>query len=86
MNTNRPDEASDADRLDRLRDTTPYEDPDRQITDPALARLFTAWWTASDKNAALALAERLRELSTEEIAEVLMEFRNATARQEKFPP
>jgi hypothetical protein len=54
--------------MDKLRDTTPYQ-PDR-----TLANLFAAWWDSGDRDAALVLVDRLHELSSEQVAGVLMEF------------
>jgi hypothetical protein len=44
--------------------------------DKTLSDLFTAWWMTGDKDAARVLADRLQELSSEQVAEVLMTFRD----------
>jgi len=45
--------------------------------DKTLADLFTAWWASGDRDAALVLADRLQELSAEQVADALSAFRQA---------
>jgi hypothetical protein len=44
--------------------------------DKTLAALFTAWWTTGERDAALVLADRLHELPSEQVADVLLAFRS----------
>jgi len=47
--------------------------------DRTLAALLVNWWTSGERGAALVLADRLHELSSEQIADTLQRFRAATA-------
>src|SRR5262245_15262330 len=51
---------------------------EREEMDKTLAGLLTPWWISGDKDAARLLADPLQQLSAEDVAEVLTEFR-ATA-------
>ena len=44
--------------------------------DKTLADLFTSWWVSGTQDAAKVLADRLQELDSEQIADVLLRFRS----------
>jgi len=45
--------------------------------DKTLADLFTSWWVSGKRDVATVLADRLQELDSEQIADVLLQFRSA---------
>jgi len=43
--------------------------------DTTLAELLTTWWNRGDRDSALVLADRLLEMDSQQVAEVLTELR-----------